>query len=94
LNVRAAPGDEADWPVGAGDKGIGKEIARQLAAAGPTAYVGSRDAGRGQRAVDEIGGNARLLIRAPGQGAPANSIAVLRCLLRLHMGTSSRRRAG
>jgi NAD(P)-dependent dehydrogenase (short-subunit alcohol dehydrogenase family) len=44
------------------NKGIGKEIARQLAAAGLTVYVGSRDAGRGQRAVEEIGGNARLLI--------------------------------
>ena len=50
------------------NKGIGQEIARQLAAAGLTVYVGSRDAGRGQRAVEEIGGNARLLIRAPGQG--------------------------
>jgi NAD(P)-dependent dehydrogenase (short-subunit alcohol dehydrogenase family) len=44
------------------NKGIGKEIARQLAAAGLTVYVGSRDAERGQRAVEEIGGNARLLI--------------------------------
>jgi NAD(P)-dependent dehydrogenase (short-subunit alcohol dehydrogenase family) len=44
------------------NKGIGKEIARQLAAAGLTVHVGSRDAGRGQRAVDEIGGNARLLV--------------------------------
>jgi NAD(P)-dependent dehydrogenase (short-subunit alcohol dehydrogenase family) len=42
--------------------GIGKEIARQLAAAGHTVYVGSRDAERGQRAVDEIGGGARLLV--------------------------------
>ncbi|RKR86180.1 NAD(P)-dependent dehydrogenase (short-subunit alcohol dehydrogenase family) [Micromonospora pisi] len=44
------------------NKGIGKEIARQLAAAGLTVYVGSRDPERGQRAVDEIGGSARLLI--------------------------------
>ncbi len=44
------------------NKGIGKEIARQLAAAGCTVYAGSRDAGRGQRAVDEIGGKTRLLI--------------------------------
>jgi NAD(P)-dependent dehydrogenase (short-subunit alcohol dehydrogenase family) len=44
------------------NKGIGKEIARQLAAAGHTVYVGSRDADRGQRAVDEIGGGARLLV--------------------------------
>ena len=44
------------------NKGIGKEIARQLAAAGFTVYVGSRDPERGQRAVDEIGGGARLLV--------------------------------
>ncbi|MGI8447157.1 MAG: SDR family oxidoreductase [Streptosporangiaceae bacterium] len=43
-------------------KGIGKGIARPLAAAGHTVYVGSRDADRGQRAVDEIGGSARLLV--------------------------------
>lgn len=44
------------------NKGIGKEIARQLAGAGLTVYVGSRNAERGQRAVDEIGGDARLLV--------------------------------
>jgi len=44
------------------NKGIGKEIARQLVTAGFTVYVGSRDPGRGQRAVDEIGGGARLLV--------------------------------
>jgi len=44
------------------NKGIGKEIARQLAAAGLTVYVGSRDAGRGKSAADEIGGDARLLV--------------------------------
>jgi NAD(P)-dependent dehydrogenase (short-subunit alcohol dehydrogenase family) len=44
------------------NKGIGKEIARQLADGGLTVYVGSRDAGRGQRAVDEIGGDTRLLV--------------------------------
>ena len=44
------------------NKGIGQEIARQLAAAGFTVYVGSRDPERGQRAVDEIGGGARLLV--------------------------------
>ncbi|MFL6054313.1 MAG: SDR family oxidoreductase [Actinoallomurus sp.] len=43
-------------------KGIGKEIARLLAGAGLTVYVGSRDAARGQRAVEEIGGDARLLV--------------------------------
>ena len=44
------------------NKGIGKQIARQLADAGLTVYVGSRDAGRGQQAVAEIGGGARLLV--------------------------------
>ena len=44
------------------NKGIGKEIARQLAAAGLTVLLGSRDAERGQAAVDEIGGDARLLV--------------------------------
>ena len=44
------------------NKGIGKQIARQLAAAGLTVYAGSRDAARGQRAVEEIGGGARLLV--------------------------------
>jgi NADP-dependent 3-hydroxy acid dehydrogenase YdfG len=41
--------------------GIGKEIARQIASAGLIVYVGSRDVARGQRAVDEIGADARLL---------------------------------
>ncbi|HZE31242.1 MAG TPA: SDR family oxidoreductase [Actinoallomurus sp.] len=44
------------------NKGIGKEIARQLAGAGLTVYVGSRDAARGERAVEAIGGDARPLI--------------------------------
>lgn len=44
------------------NKGIGKEIARQLAAAGLTVYVGSRDAARGERTVEEIGGDTRLLV--------------------------------
>jgi NAD(P)-dependent dehydrogenase (short-subunit alcohol dehydrogenase family) len=44
------------------NKGIGKQIAQQLAAVGLTVYVGSRDPERGQRAVDEIGGKARLLV--------------------------------
>jgi NAD(P)-dependent dehydrogenase (short-subunit alcohol dehydrogenase family) len=41
--------------------GIGKEIARQLAAAGLTVYAASRDAERGRRAVEEIGGGTRPL---------------------------------
>jgi NAD(P)-dependent dehydrogenase (short-subunit alcohol dehydrogenase family) len=41
------------------NKGIGKEIARQLVAAGMTVLVGARDVGRGTAAADEIG--ARFL---------------------------------
>lgn len=44
------------------NKGIGKEIARLLVDAGITVYVGSRDPGRGQQTVDELGGGARLLV--------------------------------
>jgi NAD(P)-dependent dehydrogenase (short-subunit alcohol dehydrogenase family) len=44
------------------NKGIGQEIARQLADAGVTVYVGSRDAPRGEHAVEEIGGDTRLLV--------------------------------
>ena len=44
------------------NKGIGKEVARQFAAAGLAVYAGSRDAARGERAVEEIGGGARLLV--------------------------------
>jgi NAD(P)-dependent dehydrogenase (short-subunit alcohol dehydrogenase family) len=44
------------------NKGIGKEIARQLADAGLTVYVGSRDAARGERAAREMGGDARPLV--------------------------------
>ena len=42
--------------------GIGKEIARQLADAGHTVYLGSRDAGRGRQAIEEIGGDTRPLV--------------------------------
>src|ERR1700749_1314651 len=42
--------------------GIGKEIARQLVAAGLTVYAASRDAGRGERAVAELGGGPRPLV--------------------------------
>jgi NAD(P)-dependent dehydrogenase (short-subunit alcohol dehydrogenase family) len=44
------------------NKGLGRQIARQLAAAGVTVYVGSRDAERGRAAVAEIGDRARLLV--------------------------------
>ncbi|MFJ5516988.1 SDR family oxidoreductase [Streptomyces griseoluteus] len=44
------------------NKGIGKHIARLLVAEGFTVYVGSRDRALGQRAVEEIGTGARLLV--------------------------------
>ena len=44
------------------NKGIGRHIAWQLAAAGVTVYVGSRDADRGRAVVSEIGDGARLLV--------------------------------
>jgi NAD(P)-dependent dehydrogenase (short-subunit alcohol dehydrogenase family) len=44
------------------NKGLGKYIASQLAAAGVTVYVGSRDAERGRAAVADIGDGARLLV--------------------------------
>jgi NAD(P)-dependent dehydrogenase (short-subunit alcohol dehydrogenase family) len=54
--------DDSIALVTGANKGLGKEIARQLAEAGLTVYVGSRDAARGERAVEEIGGDARLLV--------------------------------
>jgi len=44
------------------NSGIGREIARQLLAAGLTVHIGARDAQRGQAAVDDLGGDARLLV--------------------------------
>jgi NAD(P)-dependent dehydrogenase (short-subunit alcohol dehydrogenase family) len=41
------------------NRGIGLEIARQLAARGLTIVVGARDAGAGERAVAELPGKAR-----------------------------------
>jgi NAD(P)-dependent dehydrogenase (short-subunit alcohol dehydrogenase family) len=37
------------------NKGLGKETARQLVAAGHTVYVGARDKARGHEAADELG---------------------------------------
>jgi NAD(P)-dependent dehydrogenase (short-subunit alcohol dehydrogenase family) len=37
------------------NKGIGKEVARQLVALGHTVYVGARDKARGQAAAEELG---------------------------------------
>jgi NAD(P)-dependent dehydrogenase (short-subunit alcohol dehydrogenase family) len=42
--------------------GIGEHIARQLADAGLTVYAGSRDRGRGARAVAAMPGDTRLLV--------------------------------
>ena len=53
--------DDSIALVTGGNKGIGKQIAWQLAGMGLTVYVGSRDTGRGKRAVEDIGGDARLL---------------------------------
>lgn len=44
------------------NKGIGFHVARLLVAEGFDVLVGARDAGRGERAVAEIGAGARLLV--------------------------------
>jgi NAD(P)-dependent dehydrogenase (short-subunit alcohol dehydrogenase family) len=61
MNDVATPHDSTALVTGA-NKGIGKETARQLADAGLIVHVGSRDPERGRRAVEEIGGRARLLV--------------------------------
>jgi NAD(P)-dependent dehydrogenase (short-subunit alcohol dehydrogenase family) len=43
------------------NKGLGFETARRLIAAGHTVYIGSRDAGRGQRAAEKLGARMVLL---------------------------------
>lgn len=40
------------------NKGLGFEAARRLIAAGHTVYLGSRDAGRGRRAAEQLGARA------------------------------------
>ncbi|GAA1987690.1 SDR family oxidoreductase [Kitasatospora viridis] len=60
------------------NKGIGKHIARLLAAEGFTVYVGSRDAGRGRQAVEEIGAGARpLLLDVTDPGSVARAAVQL-----------------
>ncbi len=51
------------------NKGIGKEIARLLAAQGAAVHLGSRDAERGRRAAEEIGHGARPLVLDVTDGA-------------------------
>ncbi|MEU6140500.1 SDR family NAD(P)-dependent oxidoreductase [Streptomyces sp. NPDC047081] len=43
------------------NKGIGRETARRLVAAGHTVYIGARDAERGRRAAEELGARFVLL---------------------------------
>lgn len=67
------------------NKGIGKEIARQLADTGLTVYAGSRDAERGERTVEQIGGDARLIVidvtDAASIAAAANQLQTLDILV-------------
>src|SRR6204780_2701534 len=67
------------------NKGIGKEIARHLAAVGLVVWVGSRDAARGERAVEEIGGDSRLLVLdvtdAASIAAPVRQVSTLDILV-------------
>ena len=54
-----APPPHADRPVAVvtgGNRGIGREVARQLAASGYLVVLGSRDARRGRVAAEELGG--------------------------------------
>ncbi|MFG3308967.1 SDR family NAD(P)-dependent oxidoreductase [Streptomyces wuyuanensis] len=43
------------------NKGLGYETARRLVSAGHTVYIGSRDAGRGRRAAEELGARTVLI---------------------------------
>ncbi|HEY1641696.1 MAG TPA: SDR family NAD(P)-dependent oxidoreductase [Streptosporangiaceae bacterium] len=54
--------DNAIALVTGANAGIGKEIARQLADAGLTVYLGSRDAARGAQAAGEVGGDTRPVV--------------------------------
>lgn len=59
---RPAGGGRRYALVTGANSGIGKEIARQLLAAGFIVYVGSRDADRGRAAMKQLGGDSRLLV--------------------------------
>jgi NAD(P)-dependent dehydrogenase (short-subunit alcohol dehydrogenase family) len=56
--------------------GIGKESARQLAAAGHAVYVSSRDQGRGRAAAEELG--ARFVQLDVTDDASVGGVAVKR----------------
>ncbi|WP_253829074.1 SDR family NAD(P)-dependent oxidoreductase [Prauserella aidingensis] len=63
------------------NKGIGKEIARQLVADGWTVHVGSRDVERGRTAVDELGGGAvPLQLDVTDSGSVADAARVVTTL--------------
>lgn len=53
----AAPhrGDRTTALITGANKGLGYETARRLVAVGHTVYIGSRDAGRGRRAAEQLG---------------------------------------
>ena len=48
--------------VTGGNKGIGRETVRQLAAAGHAVYLASRDPARGEAAAREVGGDVRPIV--------------------------------
>jgi NAD(P)-dependent dehydrogenase (short-subunit alcohol dehydrogenase family) len=77
--------DNSTALVTGANKGIGQEIARQLAEAGLTVYLGSRDAARGENACAEIGGDTRQLIidvtDAASIADAASQVAVLDILV-------------
>lgn len=71
----AAKWSDAKALVTGATNGIGKEIARQLLAAGLAVYVGARDAQRGQATVQELGAKARILELDVTDGASIGAAA-------------------
>jgi NAD(P)-dependent dehydrogenase (short-subunit alcohol dehydrogenase family) len=61
LPAGRVPADGLVALVSGATSGIGREIARQLLAAGATVWIGARDEGRGSRAVAELGERARVV---------------------------------
>jgi NAD(P)-dependent dehydrogenase (short-subunit alcohol dehydrogenase family) len=59
--MRARQHDDRVALVTGANKGIGKEVARRLAAEGMTVYLGARDEGRGQAAVQDLSGDVRFV---------------------------------